>query len=136
MNSTATLSPVYSPPESPYPDTWIVEDQRSDADLLPRFPETDNSSATRVGTSRGIFHSYMLPVVVAAMLNGPARLLSVRRSYQPRSDTVMIDMAWHLDEEYWEPVPQLITNEQVRALNALLATPYTNSHDFEYFADE
>ena len=53
-----------------------------------------------------------------------------------RSDTVMIDMAWHLDEEYWEPVPQLITNEQIRALNSLLAIPYTNSHDFDYFADE
>jgi hypothetical protein len=136
MNGSATISPVYSPPESPYPDTWIVEDQRSGADILPRFPEADDRSATHLGTRRSIFNSYMLPLVVGAVLNGPARLLSVRRSYQPRSDTVMIDMAWHLDEEYWEPVPQLITNAQVQALNALLATPYTNDHDFDYFADE
>jgi hypothetical protein len=117
-------------------DTWIVEEQRSVANLVPRFSEPDDRSATQVGTSRGIFHTYMLPLVVGAMLNGPAQLLKVRRSYQPRSDTVIIDMAWHLDEEYWEPVPQLITNAQVQALNALLATPYTNDHDFEYFADE
>lgn len=136
MNGPETISPVYSSPESPYPDTWIVEDQRSGADVVPRFPDADDVSATRFATRRSVFNSYMLPVVVAAMLNGPARLLSVRRSYQPRSDTVMIDMAWHLDEEYWEPVPQLITNEQIRALNSLLAIPYTNSHDFDYFADE
>jgi hypothetical protein len=78
----------------------------------------------------------MLPAVVAAMLNGPARLLNVRRSYQPRSDTFMIDMTWHLDEDSWEPTTQRITNAQVRALNALLAIPYTDDHDFDYFSDE
>jgi len=136
MNSRLLQDNVLTFQERPFADTWIVEEQRSVANSAPRFSEPDDRSATQVGTSRSIFHTYMLPLMVGAMLNGPAQLLKVRRSYQPRSETVIIDMAWHLDEEYWEPVPQLITNDQVRALNALLATPYTNSHDFDYFADE
>jgi hypothetical protein len=136
MNSPLLQNDVLTFRERPSADTWIVEEQRSVANLVPRFSEPDDRSATQVGTSRSIFHTYMLPLVVGAMLNGPAQLLKVRRSYQPRSDTVIIDMAWHLDEDFWDSSPQLITNEQVMALNELLAMPYVTSPGIGDLFDE
>ena|ERR1700723_616180 len=116
---------------------WIVEAQRRNAEMAFQVQgREDNGSFTQVGTKRSVFSSHILPLAVAAIFNGPASALDLRRAYQPRAETQIVSMAWHLDEDYWEPTPQLITNAQVRALNALLETPYTNNHDFDYFADE
>ncbi len=116
---------------------WVVESQRRSADAAFQAQEReDDGSFTQVGTKRGVFNSHILPLAVAAIFKGPASALGLRRAYQPRAETRIVALAWHLDEDYWEPTPQLITNAQVRALNALLETPYTNSHNFEYFADE
>lgn len=116
---------------------WVVEAQRRNAEATFRAQEREDDGAfTQIGTKRGVFTSHVLPLAVAAIFNGPASALDLRRAYQPRPETQVVAIAWHLDEDYWEPIPQLITNAQVLALNALLETPYTNSHDFEYFADE
>lgn len=95
-----------------------------------------SSSGTRTGTRWTRLAEYVLPLALAASIATPASFRELRRSYRVDAETPIVVAAWDYVEELWEPVLEHITNEQVRELNALLALPYTNNHEFEYFADE
>ena len=118
--------------EIPVSDAWLVEEQRSAASLASYDWPVDGRSTTRVGSSRSVFQGYMLSALAAAMFRG----INVRHVFQVRSNTTIVQMAWHLDEAFWEASPQLITNEQVVALNELLAMPYVTSPGIGDLFDE
>ena len=94
------------------------------------------TSSTRVSTQRSRLASAFLPIAIAAAFVGASPLRELRRFGWTGAETPVQDIWWDYADEPWLPVPELVTNEQVRALNALLAVPYTNDHGFEYFADD
>lgn len=94
-----------------------------DSKLAPLW-ERERQSATQVSQWSLPLKKVFLPLAVAASLYGPMPMPEVRRSYRVSALTQLVDMQWEIDEDYWEPVPQLITNQQVAALNSLLSMPY------------
>lgn len=114
---------------APYGD-WIGRgsDGRADPDHEPPRP----TSATPAGTGR--ISSHLLPYFVGAMLTAPA--FSVRRLVWTSASTPIEHIHLNYSQDRWEPALELITDDQVRALNALLTIPYNNDHGFDYFADE
>jgi hypothetical protein len=77
----------------------------------------------------------LLPFAVAASFTGSARPQEIRRAFESSAATQLVDTSWRMDE-VWEASPQLITNEQVKALNELLATPYVTSPGIGDLFDE
>jgi hypothetical protein len=117
---------------------WIIADEYHDVQyMFPRSAELDVQSATRIGlisSMRAIF----VPIAATLALAGGAPGVDIRRRcrYQVSSATQLTDYKWHLDEQTWVPAPELITNEQVRTLNELLALPFTSRDVSHILADE
>ncbi len=114
------------------PSSWVV-DTTSGASTEPTVP--DSTSSTLVGTSHSRLRSYMLPLALAAAIATPGSVRAVRRYQTSRAATVTLHVDWSQHDDFYQPAPELITNEQVRALNELLAIPYTNDHGLDYLAD-
>lgn len=73
---------------------------------------------------------------MAAAFAGAPAVRGLRRYVPTETETPTVLFAWEHEEAIGDPMLEAITNEQVRALNALLALPYRNDHEFDYFADE
>lgn len=113
---------------------WISISPDGRADPTDDYPR--GTSTTLVGTRQSRLTAHLLPLALAAAFMGAPVVREVRRYYQVGAETSVQDIAWDQMEDFWVPVLEPISNEQVRALDALLAIPYTNDHGFEYFADE
>ena len=96
--------------------------------------QSDHRSAHSVeldpftGTRRGFvtrFNSVFLPVAIAAAFFTPTDVFA-RRRVQVWSTTPLYEMSWDAfrsDEAPWSYVPELVTMDQVRALDDLFALP-------------
>jgi hypothetical protein len=115
-------------------DTYVFTGVNGRAD--PGSDTNESTSATLIGTRANRLRAYMLPFAIAAALAAPVPPRDLRRQYIVSAATEMLELDWDRVEDLWEPIQELITNEQVQALNALLAIPYTNDPGFEYLADE
>lgn len=111
---------------------WVTSGPSAD-----RSGDDGGSTGTLESSSRrGFFITHLLPLSIAATVAAGPRSGVFRGVMSAGAETpIQVIMMEHA-EESWEPVPMLITNDQVRALNALLALPYTSDHGFEYFADD
>jgi hypothetical protein len=118
-------------------DHWIVAHQPGRSELAVRLAEQDTHSATRMVAASWTnpVKKLFLPLAIAASFGGPVQPQEIKRAFLWRSGTPLVKMRWELDDEYWEPTAQLITNEQVRALNELLATPYIDSPSIGQYYD-
>lgn len=116
---------------------WAVADEYYNVEyVFRRATEADVESATRFGLSslRGIF----VPLAATLALAGGAPAVDTRRRcrYRASSATHLVDPRWHLDEEAWMPTVEFVANEQVRALNELLALPFVPRDTSHVLADE
>jgi hypothetical protein len=118
----------------PARDAWIVTDRGGAADVGAGVVES--TSETPVGGRANRLTAYLLPLALAGALFAPTPLREVRRQYRSGSGTLVVDVTWDLDQDFFEPDLERISDDQVRALNALLAVPYTNDHGVAYLADE
>lgn len=114
-------------------EEWIGSDTPGSSDA----PQTEphRSSATPVSVRKNSMTSHLVPLAIMAAFAG-GYPLRMRRHIWTNARTPVEAISWEFAEEPWEPQTMLITNDQVRALNALLAVPYTEDHGFSYFADE
>jgi hypothetical protein len=132
--SSGTAATKFRAPRPSGYGEWISTGTDGRADPTMELPQ--GSSATSVGTWRNRLTAHFLPLAIAAAFVGSPPVREVRRVFLTGSETWFQEISWDEAEDFWVPVLEPITNDQVRALNALLAIPYTNDHGFEYFADE
>lgn len=104
-----------------------------DSDSLAESPATNTSTA--VWRRLNPINSVFLPLAVGAVLAG-SRLHEFRGHIRLDAETPADFVTVAIRQDEWTPVLEPITNDQVRALNALLAIPYVNDQGFDYFADE
>lgn len=115
-------------------DSWVYFGASAASDPGAGAPET--TSSTHVGTRYARLAAWALPLAIAAAFAGTPVVRGLRRNVITETETPIAIMAWQYEEAMGDPILEAITNDQVRALNALLALPYTNDHEFDYFADE
>ncbi len=94
-------------------------------------------TATQSLFQQNRFQAYLLPVAVAAAFLGTSGSLveEVGQEIGRTTETQTIRIAWPTDDE-WFYSPELITPDQVRSLNELLAVPFTDDLGFEYFPED
>lgn len=112
----------------------IGNDRCESADLDDYAPQS--LSATQGAGWRNALRTHLVPIAIVAAFSGGPSLRQYRRFDSLNAATPIEAFAWNYVEDLWEPMPELITNDQVRALNRLLAVPYTNDPGFQYFADD
>jgi hypothetical protein len=134
LSGSDTIKGSGPPATNPRQDVWVYLGSSAAAD--PGVGVPDSTSSTQVGTRHPRLAAWVLPLAMAAAFAGTPAVRGLRRYLGTEAETPTVLIAWHRDEDLEDPILEAITNDQVRALNALLALPYRNDHEFDYFADE
>jgi hypothetical protein len=107
----------------------IITDNRSSAG----YPDESSGRSLTVRSWANRFTSFMTPIAIVTAIFAPVppsagwriRTLSETTAYRP-----WLDKVW--DEDEWRYVPELVSPEQIDALNALLALPLVPDLEFDF----